>query len=284
MKLGILAAHYTADLAALRLELEELRALGYECIDYQGFAETETELFSMSDEAFEKYLRDVKEILDGVGLSVSQTHGPWRYPPQDATEEDRAERFEKMSRALHGTAILGAPYMVLHNLMPFGREDEEGSEPFVLELNRDFFARLCDVAAGEGVTVCLENMPFPLQYMATPERTLAFVKSLGHPNLRVCLDVGHATRLGVSAGDAVRLLGKEYLRTLHVHDNDGTKDRHWMPYHGLTDWEDFSAALQEIGFEGTLSIETKLARDPSEEPLEVKKKQLFEAAKRIAGR
>ena len=118
---------------------------------------------------------------------------------------------------------------------------------------------------------------------------LDFLRSALIPILRTDIAAGtscdvHLCLIGVSAGDAVRLLGKEYLCAMHVHDNDGTKDWHWMPYHGLTNWEDFSAALQEIGFDGTLSIETKLARDPSEEPLEVKKKQLFEAAKRIAGR
>jgi sugar phosphate isomerase/epimerase len=52
----------------------------------------------------------------------------------------------------------------------------------------------------------------------------------------------------------VRLLGS-YLAVLHVHDNDGERDRHWLPGLGIVDWEAFMHALVEIGFEGTLSLE-----------------------------
>jgi sugar phosphate isomerase/epimerase len=283
MKLGILAAHYTADLAALRLELEELRALGYECIDYQGFTETETELFSMSDEAFEKYLRDVKEILDGVGLSVSQTHGPWRYPPQDATEEDRAERFEKMAKSIRGCALLGCPYMVIHNVMPYGPRDL--SREVVWEINTEFMGRLIEVGREHGVVVCMENMPFIHQHLATPKALLEFVRTFDSPWLRLCLDTGHAAvfKNGTTPADAVRLWGTEYLRTMHVHDNDGRRDCHWMPGKGVIDWADFAAALQEIGYKGVLSLETAVPADVTEDR-DAAERALANTALTLAGR
>ena len=64
---------------------------------------------------------------------------------------------------------------------------------------------------------------------------------------RVCIDTGHSNACGESPAEAVRMLGKEYLGALRVHDNDGTKDTHWLPGQGTIDWEDFSNALAEMG-------------------------------------
>jgi sugar phosphate isomerase/epimerase len=82
----------------------------------------------------------------------------------------------------------------------------------------------------------------------------------------------------------VRLIGKEYLAVLHVHDNNGRSDLHWNPYTGVIDWDDFSAALREIDFAGTVSLETAVpGRIPQDirEPFE---QGLFRMAQRIAGR
>ena len=123
-------------------------------------------------------------------------------------------------------------------------------------MNREFFSRLVDLAKEYGVVVALENMPFTKLILSTPEQVLGFVKEFDSPWFRVCLDTGHAAVFGLNPADTVRLLGKEYLSILHVHDNDGRRDLHWLPYFGVIDWADFSRALTEIGFEGTVSLET----------------------------
>ena len=66
------------------------------------------------------------------------------------------------------------------------------------------------------------------------------------------------------------------MKVLHVHDNDGERDRHWYPYGGVIDWNDFGAALREIGFDGTLSLESNVI--PGRE------RELYEAARRLAGK
>ena len=280
MKIGIIAGVYTGNHEDFYNELCELRSYGYDCIDYQGFMNTETDLFRMSDAEFKAYLCRQRESAEQIGLTIHQTHGPWRWPICDVTEEDRAERFEKMAKAIRGTAFLGARYMVLHNIMPFGRVDTDPDA--VRAINQDFFARLCKIGEENGVIICLENMPFPEQVLARPADTVAFVRELNTPWLRVCLDVGHATKLGVPAGDAVRQIGKEYLAVMHVHDNDGTGDLHWQPFTGVTDWADFSAALVEIGFDGVLSLECGVPQELEGEARDAAAQLLFARAQRIA--
>ncbi|UKI13128.1 MAG: sugar phosphate isomerase/epimerase [Oscillospiraceae bacterium] len=153
-----------------------------------------------------------------------------------------------MVKAIRGTAILGCPYMVIHSIMPFG-DDKDPDPERLWSMNYEFMGRLADAGREYGVIVCHENMPMLALSNSTPEAILKFVRTLNHPNFKICLDTGHCAVFGLSVGDAVRMTGKELLRVLHVHDNDGHGDRHWLPYTGVIDWDDFSNALEEIGFE-----------------------------------
>jgi hypothetical protein len=53
----------------------------------------------------------------------------------------------------------------------------------------------------------------------------------------------------------------DLLGSLHVHDNDSTRDAHATPGNGNIDWEDFSNALREVGFDKVLSFETQVDKD-----------------------
>ena len=281
MKLGMTAGVFTGNPADFEGELKQLKAIGFDCIDYQGFINTQTPLFEMSETEFKYYLTEQKRMVFATGLEIGQVHGPWRSPIYDSTEEERNERFEKMSKAVRGTAILGCDRMVLHNIMPQGKIDED--EAFVKAINRDFFLRLCEVGSENGVVICLENMPYSGQCLARPRQTLDFVRSLNSEWLRVCLDTGHCAVLGISAGDAARSIGKDYLWALHVHDNDGCRDLHLAPKDGVLDWKDFGNALREICFEGTLSLETKIPKTLDTDGREAMLRDLYRQAREIAG-
>lgn len=239
-------------------KLEQMRGYGYEAIDYQGFVNTTTPLFACNSHDFEATLKEQRKAIEQAGLMVHQTHGPWRYPPQDATEADRKERFEKMARAIEGTAILGSRHFIIHPIMPFGTNDQ-GHEKETYELNLEFMSRLCRVGQENNVIVCFENMPFPQLSLASVESILAFVKTINNDHFKMCLDTGHCTMFGTSPADAVRMIGSEYLYALHIHDNNGEHDLHWHPFRGVIDWDDFGRALHEIGYQGVISLETSVS-------------------------
>lgn len=282
MKIGIESGAYL-DRYGFAEGLARMKAHGYEALDYQNFADTETELFRVSEAEFERTLRTQRAAIEDAGIEITQTHGPWRWPPRDFTEEDRAERFEKMAKSIRGTAILGCRNFVIHPIMPFG--DDRDPEPERLwDMNLAFMSRLVEVGRSCDVVVNFENMPMIALSISRPEAILRFVKMVDSPFFKVCLDTGHCAVFGDSPAQAVRLLGKEYLATLHIHDNNGHNDLHWNPYTGVIDWDDFSAALREIGFEGAVSLETAApGRIPQDirEPFE---RGLFHMARRIAGR
>lgn len=263
MKIGIESSAYFG-ITGAEEGLKRLKKHGFQAVDYQLFVDTENELFAMSDVEFERRLRRDGALAKDIGIEISQTHGPWRYPPRDFTPEDREERFEKMSRSLKGTRLLGCKYMVIHPIMPFGTGVQPDPQAF-MDINLEFFRRLCTVARQEQVVICLENMPFPELPLSRPAEILSFVKAINSPWLRVCLDTGHCSVCGISPADAVRELGPEYLRVMHVHDNSGAADNHWLPYYGVIDWPGFTKALHETGFDGVMSLEcTVSSKLPSE--------------------
>ncbi len=257
MKTGISTDYL--HLYGIRDGLKRMKKHGFDCLDYSDLTQTNSELFSAAEKEFEQKLLFIKQSAAECGIVISQTHGPWRYPPQDDSPERRAERFEKMVKAIRGTAILGCPYCVIHPLMPFGDSQDPDPEKSY-EINYHFMQKLSDAGRDHNVVVCLENMPMTRLSLSRPAEILSFVKDIGSPWLRICLDTGHVSVFGESPADAVKIIGKEYLRVLHVHDNDGHSDSHWIPYTGVIDWNDFNRALHEIGFDGVLSLETGINR------------------------
>jgi D-psicose/D-tagatose/L-ribulose 3-epimerase len=186
-----------------------------------------------------------------------------------------------MEKGVRGTALLGAPYFVIHCIMPFGENNPEHKEE-LWQMNVEYFSRLCKVAEEVGVTICFENLPFTSLPLSRWNETLEFVRLMNTPTMKMCLDTGHASVYGDSPADAVRAIGKDLLATLHVHDNDGHGDLHWRPGEGVIDWADFTKALHEIGFEGCVSLETSVKHDGDPETWDAKERELFAKVKAMA--
>lgn len=252
MKIGTTLYAYTKHLPFSEA-VSALREDGYEAVDYSDLHDVNQWFYTERESGVEKRLSAEAALLRESGLSLSQIHGPWRYPPQDGSAVARAEWLEYMKRSVRMAAYLGAPCVVVHPLMPYGANSPENPAA-VIDLNAEHYARLCDYARDYPVTVCLENMPFPLLPLAHVEQIRDFADGLGRKNLRICLDTGHANVCGLPAAEAVRLLGSR-LAAMHVHDNRGERDEHLAPTQGTVDFKSFAAALHEIGFQGSVSSE-----------------------------
>ncbi len=281
MKIGIMYGAYDRHYGKGERALEALRAHGYETFDYQNLCPTETEFFRLPEREFERAILEDRRLAESYGFTFTQSHGPWRWPPQDSTPEELAERFDAMSKAIRGTAYVGAPHFVIHCIMPYGCDSGENRER-QLDMNREFFGRLLRVAEEYDVIIDLENLPFPRLPISRTNEVLDFVKDMNSPRMRMCLDTGHCSFYNDSPAESVRMIGKEYLTTLHVHDNDGPHDRHWEPGHGIIDWRAFSQALHDIGYEGSVSLETGVPGGLSDEETTARELALARITRRIA--
>ena len=92
-----------------------------------------------------------------------------------------------------------------------------------------------------------------------PKTRFQYCKDVGKDNVKVHLDCFHMIREEKSFAKAVKTCGKQYLGYVHVNEND-----RGIPGTGMVPFKEFFTALDEIGYEGYLTIESF---DPSFEEL-----------------
>ena len=85
----------------------------------------------------------------------------------------------------------------------------------------------------------------------------------GSEVLGFCFDIGHANLVHLDFDYFLHTLGNR-IKVLHLHDNDGVRDLHQVPFTftktrdntSSTNWPAFIQAMRDIDFNGTLSFET----------------------------
>ncbi len=132
-------------------------------------------------------------------------------------------------------------------------------------------AALEDALAGiaPDVALVMENSAGAGQLCGgTMEELGAFVRAIGHPNLRVCLDTAHTWAAGyaLDTRDAVerffelveRELGLDRVVMFHFNDTQielgGHRDRHWHIGEGRIGIEGFRAIVDHPGVRGKVAI------------------------------
>ena len=271
LKTGIISdAYYTFD--NYEKGMPVMKAHGYDSIDYQGFGSIKNSpLYKMSDGELERYLTNMRECAKANGLGIHQLHGAWPHV-DDMSEAGRKQTIEYFKKDIIGAKILGCPRVVVHPCMPKLGTGIPFDEKEDFEVNLCLLESLAPVAKENGVTVCFENMPFPLwsnySFVKNIKTLLDVVNS---EYIKACLDVGH---FNVEKGDiyeAICLLGDK-LSTLHVHDDRFGQDRHLLPFQGETDWDGFIRGLRDISYQGVISLETRIQPNtpqPMREEMEI---------------
>ena len=287
MKIGITAGSYTR--YGYAEGSKKAKDHGYDCFDISSFVNTETEFFKLPEAEFKATILKNRALIEEGGIVVWQAHSPWRHPARDSTPEERAERLDSFLKAVRGASYYGATHFVLHAIMPFGTNSPDHPE-LMKDINAEFMGRLAEEAKEYGVKhIDIENLPFPALPINHTYQCLDFAKRMNKETnsdiFKVCLDTGHSNFCGEKPADAVRMLGKEYLGALHVHDNNGKADQHLAPGNGNIDWVDFSNALSEIGFEGCVSFETSIPGDiPAGDERDALERELAQTGLKIAKR
>ena len=208
--------------------------LGFEWIDVRPFA------FSS---------RGARRKIREHGLSVSCIAASFGMPDgarlSSPDRDSRSAAASHLDRTLDFGASLGASaaYVV---------PDED---PSSLDRYASALKRLAERAAERDVRLCVEH--FPGTALPTAAETIAFLRGVGHTNLFLLLDIGHAQMSGEDPAAAISDAGP-LLGYVHLDDNDGSRDLHL----GLTDGvlteatlADTISALTDIGYRGNLSLE-----------------------------
>ncbi len=196
-----------------------------------------------------------REVHD-AGLVIASVHLPvYRGAPGEGTRVNfslldpdagaRAAAFAEVEAALEAAAALGAETAVLHLGWPGDALHEEN-----LSRALEAVAHFCARGDRLGVEVALENI---LSDVTAVEALVGHLDAVEAASGGVCVDLGHAHLEGGAAG---RLAAAgDRLRSLHVHDNDGSGDQHAMPGAGSIEWSELDSALD--AFEGWAALEVR---------------------------
>ena len=174
----------------------------------------------------------------------------------DITEPAKAKRIamvDEVRRALEIAETIPFRYLIQHLGVGAEEYDERKVEAGFTSLEEiSVFARQ------RGVEVLLENIPNELSSAA---RLNAFLAST-HLDLGFCLDVGHAN-MNEGVEEAYEAM-KTRVRSTHIHDNNGTDDKHLFPLAaegGTIDWKRTMHLLSSRSEQFPLLLELKEVAD-----------------------
>lgn len=127
------------------------------------------------------------------------------------------------------------------------------------------------IAREHGVQLLVE--PRVGELTSNTEALLRLLDAVADQNLGVILDTAHQHAQKEMLPLSIEKLGR-HIRYVHVADNDGRVNHHFLPGTGTIDWEEVFLALKRQGFNGFYAVD--LEQMPDLEQCFVQGKQFLE--------
>lgn len=199
-----------------------------------------------------EYMETYRKLAEELGIRFTQTHGHIH----DFCNNQDPFQWELVTRCVEATAMLGAPWMVMH---PSTLVEGDSVHPDTGNINMEYFQKLADYARGFGMGIAIENMwgetkEGVKRYAIQPEELCRLVDSIDADNIGACWDTEHASIEGLEHGAAIRMVGNR-IKATHISDQTARNNIHILPYTGFTDWDEVLQAFAEIDYQGEFTYE-----------------------------
>jgi sugar phosphate isomerase/epimerase len=242
--------------------------LGYDGVELQP-STIAPSIFALSQER----RKAIAQAAKRDGITVAGFHWLLTSPPglhvNHPDPAIRSRTVTYLEALIRACAELGGEVLVFGSpeqreiLPPLSRE--EG-----VELSLEAFAACGRAAEEAGVFFCLEPLTGS-GFISSVAEAVDLVRQVGSPGLRLMVDVKSMCREQLPIPDLVRMAAP-YLKHLHANDENPTGGPALGPgMGGTTDFVPLFRALNEVGFEGYVSVE---AFDWSLGPEEVARQSL----------
>lgn len=110
---------------------------------------------------------------------------------------------------------------------------------------------VCTAAADLGLAIAIEPINrFETDMVNTTADALRMIRDIDHPAAKVMVDSFHMTIEEMDLGEAIRAAGKDLIHVQVSENHRGVTGT------GLTPWTDFRDALRDIGYAGSVVIES----------------------------
>lgn len=239
--------------------IEMIAKAGFDAVDFDDIP-VETEVWHGSYKDYAKRLRDVAQSF---GIVFSQAHAPIVSSILAKYNGNLNLAVDRIKRSVEFAALLGADNVVVHPIQDpkFATQSER-----IFEKNMKFFSEFVPVAEDCGIRIAIENMVMATLdgigkrdgVCADPDEFKRYIDSTGSKNVTGCLDFGHSALSGREPQDMLRAMGADYIKSVHIHDNDFIHDSHQLPCTMRMDWDEICKAMADIGYSGDFTLESIL--------------------------
>ena len=158
---------------------------------------------------------------------------------------------DKLCKWIDMYEAIGIKNMVLHcdTMKDSGLDIKE-----IFDLNVKKLKLVADHIKDKDVTVCLENL-LKEGLVRNADDLLNLIDHIGSDRFGICLDTGHLNLTDKNQTEFIHKANKK-LKALHIADNQGETDQHWMPFaHGTVDFKAVIKALRDVDYNGYFNLE-----------------------------
>lgn len=205
-------------------------------IGYEGY-------FSNPDCASDtEALAEYRKQGDALGLTFETIHGT--IPGcSDIWFEGQAgdDYIEVLLREIDNCVAFNVPILIIH----VQTDMRKGTK---FELGAKRYAPVIAKAKEKGIKIAIENAD-------DEEYLYKMLEYYDEPHVGFCYDSGHESSVTQGAHYLPRVGNR--LFCTHLHDNDGTKDQHKLPFDGIIDFEQMAKDFKAIGWKGNLTFELR---------------------------
>lgn len=229
MKLGIF--HWFGYVLPFTQRIKMIKDTGFDSIMLWW----EPDLFS--GEGLEQFnqVRKMDIDIENIHVPYEDSNLLW-----SSDEMDREKIIDMSLRWIHDCYKHEVPMIVMH-------VTEGHNDKIINDYGLYSFEKILLEAEKYKIKIALENT-------RQDEFLEKILDNFSSPWLGVCYDSSHAN---LFSKNITYLLDKysDRLMAIHLSDNDGQEDRHWLPQKGEIDWNNMMMKLKEIKYKGNLSFE-----------------------------
>lgn len=185
---------------------------------------------------FTDTLRHYNKRIEQLNPAALSVHGPFLdLNPASYDSCIQAVTRERFEQAYAAAKALNATKIIYHSCFVPQINYYEGWVKQTVPFWKSFLEDKPD-----NISICMENV-----FDGFPSYIKEVIQQVDHPAFGICLDLGHAHAFSsIPVTQWVEELGS-YIRHIHIHDNNGTKDSHLAIGDGTIPWASVTDALQK---------------------------------------
>lgn len=256
---------------SLKKIADEIKNLGFDAIDYLGTPESLEHYFTP------EVATDLGNYCREIGLEpnvfVFQEAG-WNLPDEAATKQNlenfalAAATAERIGCKIISTLVPVATGATAWRINPMAHAQKQS---YRMASDYDYGAdwgRLVDtykkalaIAQKHGLRMSIEC--FVQSMISTPHAMLKITEDVGSDDFGIQLDTNHLIAQQIDPEWTIRILGGSRIFNIHCKDHDGVSKGNLPAGCGLTDYTAVIGALQDVGYQGNLTVELEFTDNPA---------------------